>query len=79
MLNVSRKYKVFSKDISKVLLMSLAFPIGLLGGTQIEISLTKIINMAFPASFLRFLYNLDVIVHFSDNFDFSEHAKKMCQ
>lgn len=63
-------------DINKVLLMSLTFPIRLFGGRQIEISLTKGIIMAFPTSFLRFLFNLEIIVHFSDSFDFSENSKK---
>lgn len=76
MFNAPRKHEVPTADISKVLLMSLTFPIGLLGGTQIEISLTKKINLAFPTSFLRFLDNLEIIVHFSDTFDFSENAKK---
>lgn len=76
MLNEPRTNKIYSKNISKVLIMSLTFPVGLLGGTQIEISLTKGINMAFPPSFLRFFYNLDVILHFSDNFDFSGNVKK---
>lgn len=75
MFNAPRKYNVHATDISKVLLMSLTFPVGLLGGTQIEISPTKGINMAFPTSLLRFLCNLDIIVHFSESFDFSENAK----
>lgn len=32
--------------------------------------------MAFPASFLRFLSNLVIIIHFSDSFGFSENAGK---